>query len=882
VRRSAAPGRAADLLLDRGPELLPSRAVVITGFADATGVATELIQALLSRIGGVLLLDRPPDPADPRRDDTGAVFLDRLASHLGGLDRRVEEAPPEAPIVTGLEAPGVDASIRGVAHQLRSLLDDGVEPEAIGVVARDASYLATPVRRHFPRLGIPFSGGGATVAGGRVQRRARQLASLLEGGVDTPVELWLESDTELLLALRTLGVVRLSEVAGLGPESRFPNGVPLPIPAASDDGDGRRRRLPAERVAAARRAAASLVDALRRWPETADPASHAAACAAVLDALGWDDETPGAAEVRQAVAFAISQLAPSLRLTFDELRLVLRRELDRVGADALGGAGGGVQVLSAIEARGRTFEHLFVVGLDRGVFPRVVEDDPMLPDQARGHLAADVLPDTPVKARGLDEERYLFAQLLASAPHVALCWGSSADAASRAPSAFVERYRRERGLQVIATPDPARPVVGEDPLAPRPAVEHAVLAALTAASGRDRLQPFLELAVREGRALAAAEVGVGADQAASARLDVLAEVDPPLGTGGPGPWAGLVAAGDPGDLPWVTGLEGIATCPFQAFVRRRLGVEPMPDPRLGLPETRGPLVGELVHAVLQRIVDEATGSRRGLELWELLDADPVAVPWPSNEVLEEWISAAATRIVRRRGLAAWGLEPLLAAQTRQCLEVARAIDWRDGVAPQVLAAEVNGELTVPVHERPLRFRADRVDRGPDGLVLVDYKTGRPISKARKAETRRRHLVQQIGCGASLQPVAYALAAPGAPASGRCLFLTPDIRGAPEEAREVRVRDDDAEVIGVFEGAVAAVATVWVEGACFPRVAEPGKHDTPSHCQWCDVAEACRRDDSEFNRRVVAWIEGSGGGGSSRERAAVDLWWLGRARPGEDR
>jgi hypothetical protein len=886
VRRAGAPGRAADLLLDQGRELLPARAVLVVGFTDATGVAVELVQALMSRIGGVLLLDRPPDPVESARDDAGVLFLERLASHFSGLDRTRNEDSPEPPVVTGLQAPNVDAEIRGVAHRIRHLLDDGVEPESIGVVARDIDYLATRVRRHFPRLAIPFSGGGSTVAGGAVQRRARLLAVLLAAGVDAPAEQWLESlaspDSDLLLALRTVGVVRLLEVAELNIERRFPNGIALPIPVAADEDHGHRhRRLPVAQAAAAQRAAARLVKVLRGWPARAVAADHLRSCRHLLAALGWDDDSEVRAEVGEALGLLAAELPPDESLTLDEWLLVLTRSLERLGSHPLGGAGGGVQVLSAIEARARTFEHLFVVGLNRGVFPRVVEDDPMLPDQARGHLSSDVLPDTPVKARGLDEERYLFAQLVASAPHVTLCWGASSDAARRAPSAFVERYRRDRGLQVIPAPDPTRPSGDEDPYVPRPAVEHAVLAAQSVGGRTGLLRPFLELAIREGQSRAGTAAAVASDAAAAARLDVLAETDPPKGTTTPGPWAGMVAPADPGELPWVTGFEGIATCPFQTFVRRRLGVQPMPDPRLGLPETRGLLVGELVHAVLQRIVEEATG-RRGLEVWEVLEIEPIAAPWPQDDVLGSWLKEAAVRIVRRHGLAAWGLEPLLVARARKCLEEARKVDWTDDTAEHVLGAEVTGEATVAGLEVPVRFRADRVDRGPDGLELVDYKTGKPISTARTEKTHRKHFVQRVGRGGALQPVAYALGSPGVAATGRYLFVDPDIGMATEEARDVRVRDNEADITGVFANAVVAIATAWHEGACFPRVVEPGDDKTPTHCSWCDVSEACRRDDSDYTRRIRGWVDAAGEGTTARERATLGLWWLGRRPPEEDR
>jgi inactivated superfamily I helicase len=108
------------------------------------------------------------------------------------------------------------------------------------------------------------------------------------------------------------------------------------------------------------------------------------------------------------------------------MRPLLEGQLEKAGASNLGGAGGGVQVLSVTEARGRTFHHLFVCGLNRDVFPRTVREDPLLPDDLR-RILRRVLPDVPVKRSGFDEERYLFAQRLSASPAVTLSWQAADD-----------------------------------------------------------------------------------------------------------------------------------------------------------------------------------------------------------------------------------------------------------------------------------------------------------------------------------------------------------------------------------------------------------------------------------------------------------------------
>ena len=135
---------------------------------------------------------------------------------------------------------------------------------------------------------------------------------------------------------------------------------------------------------------------------------------------------------------------------------MLRRALDELSTDLLGGRGGGVQVLSVMEARARSFAAVRVIGLQRGVFPRRVAEDPLLPDPLRRALR-DVLPDLPVKSEGHEEERFLFAQLLASAPQVHLSCAQR-DATGRAtprprcssarrPSSSTNRSRARRATR---------------------------------------------------------------------------------------------------------------------------------------------------------------------------------------------------------------------------------------------------------------------------------------------------------------------------------------------------------------------------------------------------------------------------------------------------
>jgi len=259
---------------------------------------------------------------------------------------------------------------------------------------------------------------------------------------------------------------------------------------------------------------------------------------------------------------------------------------------------------------------------------------------------------------------------------------------------------------------------------------------------------------------------------------------------------------------------------------------------------------------------------------------PAAAPWPDDEHLEAIVAHAAASLARRHGLAALGMAPLLAAQARPFLDVARATEWgASGAVQGALGVEISGELSVEGWPAPLRFRADRVDRGPLGLSMVDYKTGAPPSHAKGEDTRRRHLLRAVARGDALQGVAYALAAPGDEAEGRYLYLKPELGAAPEAARQVRIAAGDAELAAAFTDAVAAVAEAWRAGAMFARVEEPDGTDGRG-CEFCSVKEACLRDDSGVRRRLVSWLRAEDGPASPVEAAARRLWRLGFTAPEE--
>ncbi len=828
--RSGLLERAAELVWHGGDELLPARGILAHGFAEATGLVSRLLEGLVRRRGGEVILDLPPDPARPGERDAGGAFVQRLAGRLYE-GRRLADAPWTAPgegppELEAFTAPGPDAELREVAGRIRRLLDLGVAAETVGVVLRSIDApTAAAVRRQFARMGVPFSGEGVTVPAGEPARRLDALLELLGRRAEAGVGAWLAAvgrvpgvpDLRLLeLALRSAGVARLGDVPRLEP-GRWSQGGGLRVPVVEriEEGDeGPRRvglRFPQEQLQAARGAAADLLGLLEARPAEAPVAAHLEWVLRVLGWLGWDQQ--------EAIEEAVKELAESfprgLEVSWADLEPVLSRALRDTSAEALGGAGGGVQVLTAMEARSRTFEHLFLAGLNRGSFPRRAHEDPVLPEAVRRGIA-EVLPEMPLAERAAMEERYLFAQLVASSPRVTLSWQTvNAEGRARNPSAFIERLRLEGRLQgePVAAPD----VVGKRPEeAPRPALEHATAAGL--AGWREGL-------VEAARVLA--------DGRAGHLGPLLEELDPPRPRSDLGGFLGTTGVGPPGEL-WATRLEAYSTCPWKQFLERELGLSPPPEALLAGTGLGGPLVGSVVHRVLEAVVRRAGApAGRGTPLAAVASAEPVRVPWPGREELEEMVRDAAREVSLGQGVPV--LAPALARAARRYLERARELEWAEE-AREVLGAEVEGTSTLELpggETVEIRFRADRVDRGEEVLVLTDYKTG-------KSGAKPRTLLRK---GERLQAAVYACCDAG-DAEGRYVYLAPDSkRGDDREDRSAA-----AELVRVVDILLAA----WRAGLAVPRWEAPGG-EGPA-CRYCDLQEACLKGDSTFRARLSRAVE----------------------------
>jgi hypothetical protein len=704
---------------------------------------------------------------------------------------------------------------------------------------------------------------------------------------------------DLRLALHALGAARLRDVAalrdrtfekgfalpirhGLSPGGRrdvattapeaAPDALELSLPA-DEDGEGRavarRRRISERRLRRGIQAACRVHDRLERRPAAAAARAQIAWLRGLLRDLGLAGRSPSlaASPLRAAVDELERSVPGDLELAAEELRLLLARALGGGGEVPIGGEGGGVQVLSVAEARGRTFEHLFLMGLNRDVFPRPLREDPLLPDDLR-RVAQRVLPDLALRRGAFDDERHAFAQLLSAAPAVSLSWRvADDDGKPLAVSPLVERLLPDLAC-AVAPPLYSLALQGE-----RPADEHAVVAGLHGSRRAfGRLLPIALREVREewGRPLLDLAPDVIAAVAA-ARSRVLDEMDPDLRTAEGraaaarlGPYLGFVGpvARRPAHQLYVTHLETLAACPWQLFLGRLLRIERPPDP-LALLAGGDPLrLGNVVHRALDRIVGRQllAGGQAAPDVGPGDDrrAIPVAVRWPAAADLAPLVLAVAAEVLAEEGVDLPGLARALADSALPYVEAAGRLDWPgEAAVVEVVGSEVEGELALGAGPRRLRFRADREDLVDGRRRFTDYKTGRPLSSALDAGQVRGKLLAEMRAGRRLQLAAYLLAAGPAPAAGRYLFLSPP--SAAPALPEVVLDSADREAGEVFGAAVSTLDAAWELGTFFPRVVDSAGRKEPARCGYCDVAEACVRGDSGARRRLHEW--------ASRARAA---------------
>jgi PD-(D/E)XK nuclease superfamily len=489
--------------LARQPALWGSRPVLFYGFDDLTRLQLDAIETLGLRVGAEVTVSLTYEPGRAAFAGRAATFhalaplaarherLHAQAAHyapraratLAHLERSLFEEDvrraPSSPALRLIAGADERDELELVAAQIAALLDEGMEPEGIAVVARLTPAGAELLEEVFARAGVPFA----------LPRRRRF------------------ADSSIGAAL--LGLLRC---AAAGEQGDANGHSPGGGPAAGHAGDlltwlrapgvlSRPELADGLEATLRRTGAAGAGQALelweqRHWPlgaleklRLAQARGPAALAAHAERQLVW---LFGVARRRQASVLEPRELCEAQALRAGRRALAELRELARVAPDlAPGDAGslaealqglehpGGerpspstVAVLDPLALRARRVQALFVCRLQEGVLPSAGTVPALLSEEERRRLAQAsgvVLAD---HGDALAAERYLF-YAAASRPQqlLVLSWHEAGeDGRAAARSLFVDDvcdlFEEDLPEKPLRSAAPARASADEPQVAP--------------------------------------------------------------------------------------------------------------------------------------------------------------------------------------------------------------------------------------------------------------------------------------------------------------------------------------------------------------------------------------------------------------------------------
>jgi hypothetical protein len=661
----------------------------------------------------------------PRMSALLAAFASGGA--LAAAERsRAAEASTNPGIVVAEAAAGERGEPEAAAHAIASLLDAGFAPGDVVVIAPSPRRAASGLARACAAAGIPFAAGRGLRLADAPPVRAVLDVLASAGGLDRSAAERLAASTYLSptggSALRSL-LDRAGALDGRAPPATAlrRRASALAAPAAS------RERGALERAAA-------QIDALetmmRPLASHATAREHAARVGALLGVSGL--RRRAARAPRDVAARDLAALA-----ALDETMEALSRAVALAGRGAERLAPGELHALTALaveeaslppdpepaagavelwgldEAPGLTARAAVLVGCVRGAWPAALLPDPLLREPERQAIRRRL--GRPAVATGgqrrAEAAFHAFSAAAAGREAVAFLWAGPGPVGDGGPIAPVVADA------LAALGIAPREAAAADPALARSRTEREALRAAARAGPRS-LAALAggPLAARAADALARAAIEERRREAVNARR--------------PGPYAGAIAgpaaSALEGALPheWApTLLEKWARCPFRLFLEIGLKLDEPAGEALDI-DVRDE--GSLLHAVLERFVRARV--ERG--------------SWPpagSDADLAEARSTAEDVAARFEREGRTGDPAVFAARRRAVIgRIERFVrsEARDagGLAPALLEHSFGGRSGRPALEVSsggevvrLRGRIDRVDAGPDRLLVLDYKNGKDAS-----------------------------------------------------------------------------------------------------------------------------------------------------------
>jgi len=834
------------------------REVLYYGFYDLTGLQADAFEAVTSARPSRLYF--PYRKGHPAFRFAADFFEQKLASHspvelasehgrgtalgacLDGLfDPAASPGKTDSTTARILSASGARDEAWAAAKEASRLTEEGFAPADIAVVARSLEPYRAALLEAFAAEGLPLAlSAGEPILRQPLAKACLDLLSLRRRDFPSRAVEDLASSPYFASASRSRAALwrRLIEALGvragwlqwrgkLEPRARGP--VELYPHLVREGRAG--FAVPADDVAALWEFLRGVRDSLggpaAAWSARAEQARALLSAHLELPA----GASPAESDAWRAVQDALDELAAFDRLEracdWDQFLDVLERKLARA-TRPVGGAGLGVRGLDAMDARGQRARAVILLGLKEKLFPRQIQEDPILRDPARAALRHPGGYWIGRKAAGHEEERLLFYLAAASArERLTLIYPRSDDRGrAEAPSTYLRELCRAAGLPAPGEHDawrvPRPPAERLRGLAPgrRTPAEAALLCALDGSEPSASLEKagVPARALAEGFALASALNASGA----------------------PGPRDGIVPPPVAALADWrrkglaPTALDEFAQCPYKFFAARVLGLgEREEGAERG--ELSAAARGQVYHEVLERFFNTL----------------PEAV-WSGKKAPDAHLDAVLEQTFAENDWRELGLYPLLweASRLEMSAHLRAFVRWdlarlRDGrFRPRLFEQKLQGEPAGGAPGGiPWRGVADRVDGDEGGRTfrVADYKT-------RKSGRWKKGLAFLAAEGTSHQIPFYAALAAGALgdgwefAGGELLFIE-----AEDEERSAELTAEEwSRTREPFMKGLAGKVEAMSAGR-FPISPEDGER---GHCSWCDFPTLCRKSHAPSRARAA--------------------------------
>ncbi len=522
--------------------------------------------------------------------------------------------------------------------------------------------------------------------------------------------------------------------------------------------------------------------------------------------------------------------------------------------------GSGVRVLDAMSARGLSFRVLFVLGLNEKVFPRSISEEPFLRDHVRRRLSEVLGNHIPEKLRGFEEERLLFYLLLnAAEEHLYLLYERSDE--SGKPK-VLSHYLMDIIQKIEGTPASAEGSMErqrQKTYVPRGIKEkicnkESRLLTPKEAGIRmafDRIDP-IGLMKALGMEYEAYERAQRAQRSLEGYHPALTAYDGIVGD--VSQWWNRQA--ERGFSP--TALEIFGNCPFQFFVKKVLGLEPLEEPEHD--EMIAAVdVGNLCHSILrdfhQYLMREKYFTTRPQEInpegllhrvaqknfHDMEQRLPVTYPilW---ETRKEEILILLKRFV------VWDMLHLeQTGYVPTYLEKAVRLPLADVTPGHSPAFGVEKDASAII----FKGKIDRIDikrekdSGDMCFRVIDYKTGKPLQDNLTKSAIRGQRLQipfYIAMTKRLlaEEIVRKLLHQGATKLGEAVFLYlmqhTDEGAGQEGILEKAIKGDEWEKIEKHVWETVKSFLHDIRNGIFPI----SPTDDAQKCAWCDFSTACRR------------------------------------------